>query len=216
VQPWLNYLDGDPFEQDYCPPGPQPCHPDRYRRTGSSNIAALPEPSHLPMTWNSGMASMPATLLKQFSANPAQQACPAIDRAATSPTQRSWERYRPRFINEQRITGGVRFWQENAVTLARARAQYGVPEEVIVAIIGVETVYGRNTGSFGVLEALATLAFQYPRRADFFRSELEQFLLLTRENQPGSTIQSKALLPAPSAFRNSCRAVSAAMRRFRR
>lgn len=64
---------------------------------------------------------------------------------------------------------------------ARARALYGVPEE-IVAIIGVETFYGRITGNFGVYEALATLAFQYPRRADFFRTELEQFLLMSREN----------------------------------
>ncbi|MBP8169870.1 MAG: lytic murein transglycosylase B, partial [Azonexus sp.] len=61
-------------------------------------------------------------------------------------------------------------------------ATYGVPEEIIVAIIGVETEYGRNMGSFRVLEALATLAFYYPRRADFFRTELEQFLLLAREN----------------------------------
>jgi len=98
------------------------------------------------------------------------------------PTQRSWTRYRARFVNPQRIAGGVEFWRDHAATLARARALYGVPEEVIVAIIGVETVYGRNTGGFSVLEALATLAFQYPRRADFFRTELEQFLLLSREN----------------------------------
>ena len=100
----------------------------------------------------------------------------------SSPTQRSWERYRPRFLNKLRIDGGVRFWEENALALARARATYGVPEEIIVAIIGVETVYGRNTGSFSVLEALSTLAFNYPRRAEFFRQELEQFLLLAREN----------------------------------
>jgi membrane-bound lytic murein transglycosylase B len=99
-----------------------------------------------------------------------------------TPVQRSWERYRPRFINDRRIDNGVRFWDENRLTLAKARAMYGVPEEVIVAIIGVETEYGRNTGSFSVLEALATLAFHYPRRADFFREELEQFLLLSREN----------------------------------
>ena len=99
-----------------------------------------------------------------------------------TPLQRSWERYRPRFINDRRIDNGVRFWEENRLTLAKARAMYGVPEEVIVAIIGVETEYGRNTGSFSVLEALATLAFHYPRRADFFREELEQFLLLSREN----------------------------------
>lgn len=100
----------------------------------------------------------------------------------TSPTQRSWERYRPRFLNDRRIDAGVRFWQENRSKLAQARATYGVPEEIIVSIIGVETEYGRNTGGFRVLEALATLAFHYPPRADFFRTELEQFLLLAREN----------------------------------
>lgn len=101
----------------------------------------------------------------------------------TSPQQRSWERYRPRFLNERRIDGGVRFWQDNQAALDRARAFYGVPEEIIVAIIGVETEYGRNTGGFSVLEALATLAFHYPRRAEYFRTELEQFLLLSRENK---------------------------------
>ncbi|MDR2188328.1 MAG: lytic murein transglycosylase B [Azonexus sp.] len=99
-----------------------------------------------------------------------------------TPQQRSWERYRSRFVNERRIKGGLRFWQAHPATLARARAFYGVPEEIIVAIIGVETEYGQNTGGFGVLEALATLAFAYPPRADFFRGELEQFLLLAREN----------------------------------
>ncbi|WP_415033398.1 lytic murein transglycosylase B [Azonexus sp.] len=100
----------------------------------------------------------------------------------SSPGQRSWTRYRARFIEPKRIQGGLRFWQENAATLARARALYGVPEEIIVAIIGVETFYGRITGNFGVYEALATLAFDYPRRAEFFRTELEQFLLMSREN----------------------------------
>ncbi len=104
-------------------------------------------------------------------------------RPPVSPLQRSWERYRPRFLNERRIERGVAFWQENAATLARARAQYGVPEEIIVGIIGVETEYGRNMGGFKVLEALATLAFRYPPRAEFFRAELEQFLLLARENR---------------------------------
>jgi len=121
-------------------------------------------------------------LLTQFAATRTNERVLQLIAPPSSPTQRSWERYRPRFVNAQRVAGGVSFWQENALTLARARALYGVPEEVIVAIIGVETVYGRNTGGFGVLEALATLAFQYPRRAEYFRSELEQFLLLTREN----------------------------------
>lgn len=103
-------------------------------------------------------------------------------RPPASPLQRSWERYRPRFLNELRIESGVRFWQQNRATLAKAHSQYGVPEEIIVAIIGVETLYGRNTGNFGVMQALSTLAFDYPPRAAFFRTELEQFLLLAREN----------------------------------
>lgn len=121
-------------------------------------------------------------LLSQFSQTRPNAKVLQLIAPPASPLQRSWERYRPRFLNERRINGGVRFWQENELTLARARALYGVPEEIIVAIIGVETEYGRNTGSFGVLEALATLAFHYPRRAEFFRAELEQFLLLAREN----------------------------------
>ncbi|MCL2886856.1 MAG: lytic murein transglycosylase B [Betaproteobacteria bacterium] len=100
-----------------------------------------------------------------------------------SPQQRSWERYRQRFVNERRIANGIRFWQDHPTALVRARVLYGVPEEIIVAIIGVETEYGRNTGGFGVFEALATLAFRYPRRSDYFRGELEQFLLLARENR---------------------------------
>ena len=106
----------------------------------------------------------------------------AIRPAAVPEQQRSWERYRARFVNERRINNGLVFWQENAAELARAEAIYGVPAEIIAAIIGVETEYGRNMGKFSVLEALATLAFDYPPRAPFFRSELEQFLLLAREN----------------------------------
>lgn len=121
-------------------------------------------------------------LLSQFSQTRPNAKVLQLIAPPASPLQRSWERYRPRFLNDRRIDGGVRFWQENEVALARARALYGVPEEIIVAIIGVETEYGRNTGSFSVLEALATLAFHYPRRAEFFRAELEQFLLLAREN----------------------------------
>jgi membrane-bound lytic murein transglycosylase B len=106
----------------------------------------------------------------------------AIRPAAVPEQQRSWQRYRERFVNERRLSNGLRFWQENGAELARAESIYGVPPEIIVAIIGVETEYGRNMGKFSVLEALATLAFDYPPRADFFRSELEQFLLMAREN----------------------------------
>jgi membrane-bound lytic murein transglycosylase B len=97
------------------------------------------------------------------------------------PEQRSWQNYRGNFVTPRRIEGGVEFWRRNASVLTRAASKYGVPPEIIVAIIGIETQYGRNTGGFKVLDALATLAFDYPRRSDYFRSELEQFLLYTRE-----------------------------------
>ena len=106
----------------------------------------------------------------------------AIQPAAVPELQRSWQRYRVRFLNERRLSNGLRFWQENGAELVRAEAIYGVPPEIITAIIGVETEYGRNMGSFNVLEALATLTFDYPPRAAYFRNELEQFLLLAREN----------------------------------
>lgn len=106
----------------------------------------------------------------------------AIAPAAVPEQQRSWERYRARFLSPRQIAAGERFWQQNAASLARARALFGVPEEIVVAIIGIETAYGANTGRFGVMEALATLAFRYPPRAAFFRQELEEFLLVARAN----------------------------------
>ena len=95
--------------------------------------------------------------------------------------RKPWEDYRGLFVTAQKIRAGVRFWSENAPKLALASERYGVPEEVIVSILGIETHYGRNTGSFKVLDALMTLAFQYPKRAELFREELEHFLLLARE-----------------------------------
>lgn len=124
-----------------------------------------------------------AALTRQFGAIRSNAAVlKAIRPAAAPEQQRSWPRYRDRFVNERRIERGLRFWQENQAEIARAEALYGVPGAVIVAIIGVETEYGRNMGKFRILEALATLAFDYPARAPFFRNELEQFLLLAREN----------------------------------
>jgi membrane-bound lytic murein transglycosylase B len=91
-----------------------------------------------------------------------------------------WSEYRTIFLTRQRVNGGAAFWREHQDALVRAERIYGVPAEIIVAIIGVETMYGGNMGSHGVLEALATLAFDYPRRAPFFRKELENYLVLTR------------------------------------
>jgi len=94
---------------------------------------------------------------------------------------RPWAEYRPNFINPQRIGAGVQFSQKYAAALKRAEAQYGVPQEIILGVVGVETLYGRNPGRYRALDALTTLAFAYPRRAAFFHDELEQFLLLARE-----------------------------------
>jgi membrane-bound lytic murein transglycosylase B len=95
--------------------------------------------------------------------------------------KRSWQTYRKRFIEAKRIAAGVSFWNENQDALERASKRFGVPAYVIVGIIGVETIYGRHTGNFQVLEALATLSFDYPRRAAYFAKELEHFLLWTQE-----------------------------------
>lgn len=101
---------------------------------------------------------------------------------------KNWTAYRSRFIDPVRIDGGVAFWNTYADALARAEAQYGVPAEIIVAILGVETVYGRNTGNFRVMDAIATLAFAYPdtpnraARMTYFRGELENTLLFARDS----------------------------------
>jgi membrane-bound lytic murein transglycosylase B len=104
----------------------------------------------------------------------------AIAPPKTAP-MRSWQTYRGRFVTESRIAEGVEFWRRNAQALERAAQEHGVPAEIVVAIIGVETVYGRQTGSWRVIDALSTLAFDFPPRAEFFRSELEQYLLLARD-----------------------------------
>jgi len=107
----------------------------------------------------------------------------SILKAISRPAEKSkpWYDYRKIFITDKRIKGGVKFWQEYAQTLADAENKYGVPAEVIIAILGVETRYGGNVGGYRVVDALSTLAFRYPPRSKFFRSELEHFLLLTRE-----------------------------------
>lgn len=92
-----------------------------------------------------------------------------------------WYKYRKIFLTDARIKGGVKFWRENGAALAAVEKQTGVQPEIIVAIIGVETSYGQKMGNFKVLEALSTLAFAYPARSQFFLSELENYLLLCRE-----------------------------------
>jgi membrane-bound lytic murein transglycosylase B len=96
--------------------------------------------------------------------------------------KKSWKVYRSRFVEPIRIKAGVAFWNQWATDLARAQVTFDVAAEIIVGIIGVETLYGRNTGQFRVIDALMTLSFDYTRRADYFKSELAQLLLYSREN----------------------------------
>lgn len=109
-----------------------------------------------------------------------QKIIDAITRPAES---KPWFEYRPIFVTNTRINEGVKFWDENKEILKRAEQEYGVPPEIIVAIIGVETRYGRHKGGYRVLDSLSTLAFEYPKRGEFFRSELENYLLLAREEK---------------------------------
>ncbi len=99
---------------------------------------------------------------------------------STTPTG-AWTRYRAKFLTEGNIANGARFWQRYAPVLERAQARYGVPPEYVVAILGVETRYGGYMGKHRVLDALATLAFDFPRRSEFFTGELESFLVMARD-----------------------------------
>ncbi len=109
---------------------------------------------------------------------------PTVIKAISPPRDpgvKSWRNYRAIFVNDQRISAGQHFLAQHETTLARASSEFGVPREIIVAIIGVETVYGRNLGSYRVMDALTTLAFDYAPRSAFFRSELEHYLLFARD-----------------------------------
>ncbi|MGP1614392.1 MAG: lytic murein transglycosylase B [Pollutimonas bauzanensis] len=119
----------------------------------------------------------------QYSATAARLMAPAKARI-----RRSWVTYRNRFVEPVRINGGVEFWSEHKATLDRAARDYGVPQSIIVAIIGVETIYGRNTGNFRVLDALATLGFRYPdssrpERSQLFRDQLADLIQLDYEKK---------------------------------
>ncbi len=94
----------------------------------------------------------------------------------------SWDKYRALFITDKRIDNGVKFWNDNLKTLKQAEKQFNVPAEIIVAILGIETNYGNNKGTHATLETLARLSFGKHRRKKFYRKELENFLLMVREN----------------------------------
>lgn len=109
-------------------------------------------------------------------------------RPAPAGRPKNWKAYRTRFVEPYRIEAGVAFWDKYASDLARAEQQYGVPAEIIVGLIGVETIFGKQTGNYRVMDVLTTLAFDYPdtanrdSRMEFFRDELENMLLMARES----------------------------------
>lgn len=119
------------------------------------------------------------TLALLAQAEKKQKILDAIARPAEK--AKPWKEYRKIFLTDARITGGADFWQTHEQTLREVADRYQVEPEMVVAIIGIETSYGKNTGSYRVLDALATLSFDYPPRSAFFRKELEQFLLLAKE-----------------------------------
>lgn len=133
-----------------------------------------------------------------------------IIKRMTSPAEAMpWYRYRKIFLTDARIAGGVQFWREHQAALSKVSQTTGVPAEIIVAIIGVETAYGANTGHYRVLDALSTLAFAYPPRSAFFLGELEEFLLLCREEhlnpfQPTGSYAGAMGMPQfmPSSYRH--------------
>lgn len=118
------------------------------------------------------------TLFKQVEHQ--QSIIDAISRPAEG---KPWYQYRPIFVTAERIREGVKFWDQNEALLAQAQKRYGVPPQIIVAIIGVETRYGRHSGRYRVIDALSTLGFGYPKRGAFFRDQLEAFLLMSREEK---------------------------------
>lgn len=137
---------------------------DAAERTFAAEVAREGGPSEASVLSTLAGAKVQQSILDAI-ARPAE---------ATKP----WKDYRPIFVTDKRIAGGVAFYRDNRALLERIGAEYGVPPEIIVAIIGVETGYGKITGKYRVLDALATLAFHYPPRAQFFRGELKQLFLL--------------------------------------
>lgn len=103
------------------------------------------------------------------------------EKQTVKPKPGGWTRYRAKFLDEQHIAAGASFWSRHAAALERARQEFGVNPEYILGIMGVETIYGANLGNHRIIDALSTLAFDYPRRAEYFEEELESFLIMSRK-----------------------------------
>ena len=153
--------------------------PDRYRNNPQTQAFV----NELVGQYNFDRASLDALFAgTAYSATVARLILPPA-----TPARRSWTAYRGRFIEPIRINAGVQFWQQYGDTLRRAESEFGVPADVIVGILGVETIYGRDMGNFRVMDALSTLAFDYPdtpNRADrstMFRNQLKDYLIWCRD-----------------------------------
>lgn len=166
----------------------------------AANAQTLPAPastssSVMVAPGNPGQAALVSEVAKDTGKNPAdlnalldgavvqQSIIDAMNRPAE---KKPWSQYRPIFVNAERIDAGVGFYRRHFALLDQISRQYGVPPQFIVAIIGVETNYGSNTGSYRVLDALVTLAFHYPPRANYFRGELKALLELPANKLPGA------------------------------
>lgn len=142
-------------------------------------LAALPQDKAAELAKLSGLS---AARVQQMMAG--VQKRPAILKAISTPWEaKPWYQYRALFLTQKRINEGLAFWQQHQALLARAQATYQVPASVIVAIIGVETYYGRHMGTYPVRDALYTLGFYYPKRSAFFFKELGQYLKLADQQQ---------------------------------
>lgn len=196
--PWVLQPPAVPSGQTSQPQRPVVPAPPRTTPPSSTSIPPAPPPVTYPPGLHGDYANYPglrdfigkmnrehgfnvAFLEQTFSGVKRDQA--ALTKVGAPAEGQGWRAYRPIFLTEERIRGGVDFWNRHAPLLDAASRQYGVDIEYIVAIIGVETQYGKNTGAHNVLQALTTLGFDYPKRGDFYRKELEQLFLLSREEK---------------------------------
>jgi membrane-bound lytic murein transglycosylase B len=148
-------------------------------RAHALNVNRYPELQGLIAEMADQYGFAPQTLRKTFRC---VQIRPEIIEAMERPKELlPWYEYSNIFLTEESVQRGARFWKQHEAALTRANEEYGVPPEIIVAILGVETQYGRNTGNIAILDALTTLTLKYPSRAEYFRRELTEFLLLARE-----------------------------------
>lgn len=159
----------------------QPAFAFRHHRTARFNLKRPEIVSFVNEVVSRDALKRRAVLSLLARAEPQPKILELMSRPAEKVTP--WWEYHDHFLTPERIELGVQFWADHRQTLERVSADCGIPAEYLIAIIGVETRYGRTTGKFRVLDALATLAFDYPPRSDFFRSELEQFLLLAHEDK---------------------------------